>query len=727
MWLKTFCLIFLFSSATKVIQIHSLENGICKKRVETYFSKSFETQRSGQVKCWGRAVPYFYTDRTCQLGTTSLEIYECCNGYYNNTLGECLPICTKPCENGYCSSPNTCTCNGGFSKTSGVCRPTCRHCTNGICVAPNQCICMKGFERNNAGLCVPKCNGICLNGVCDNNGDCICQEGYFRSNLLANFDGLANATLCTPNCDKPCLNGQCIGRNLCQCFEGFRSSSSSAFECEPICLVDCINGKCILPNYCQCDKGYQFVDDHCSPICDPPCENGVCVEPSKCVCQEGYSSENIKMHNCLPVCHNPCKNGTCVAPNQCACNNGYVSSFNASGFDQCVPFCDSQFIEMHNGQCIAPNVIQCDDNYTLTSDRASKKLSCQKECYPSCVNGRCNEDDQCECLSGFVQAIINSPHICTPICDPPCENGHCVAPNVCKCHEGHETHLENSNVCLPTCDPQVVDCTNGVCASINTCECNEGYNLVKDESMVLSWNESSQLRCLPICNYLPVYSECVAPGMYHCLEGYAKKIDDDLDYCIPVCEKRCHNGSCTAPNVCTCSEGFRKNDYDDCQSICESDCEGLSGTCVENKCQCFEGYNNLINNYQCSPTCDRCENGDCIALNVCNCFDGYSSNKTGVCEPICNNCSDTAICQEPNKCSCYEGWEPSLDEENKLICIEKFRSTRQTHLEEPYIVLIAISSLAGIIILLTTTYLRCRKFPENNFGTVKMSEIKVIE
>lgn len=54
----------------------------------------------------------------------------CCEGY-EEIDQKCAPICKKPCENGYCSTPNQCKCNENYTLTE-ISRYFCNFETNKI-------------------------------------------------------------------------------------------------------------------------------------------------------------------------------------------------------------------------------------------------------------------------------------------------------------------------------------------------------------------------------------------------------------------------------------------------------------------------------------------------------------------------------------------------------------------------------------------------------------------
>ena len=72
-------------------------------------------------------------------------------------------------------------------------------------------------------------------------------------------------------------------------------------------------------------------------------------------------------------------------------------------------------------------------------------------CNPPCVNGVCEENNQCHCMTGWTGIICDNGivllnHIIylylsiyisyLAICIPDCVNGKCIGPNICDCDPG---------------------------------------------------------------------------------------------------------------------------------------------------------------------------------------------------------------------------------------------------------------------------------------------------
>lgn len=209
--------------------------------------------------------------------------------------------------------------------------------------------------------------------------------------------------------------------------------------------------------------------------------------------------------------------------------------------------------------------------------------------------------------------------------------------------------------------------------------------------------------CEPVCNEVCFYSNCTAPDVCSCIDGY-KTSENVSNICEPVCDEiKClENSFCEAPNICECEGGY-ENELNEtegihaCYPICQVECE--NGQCIRpQECQCNPGYEfKEGSNHICIAVCDpECLNGNCSAPNQCDCFEGYMLNETGhcfkfcspdclggeciegdcicgagfyifnatenICEPDCReiNCLD-GKCEGNNTCSCEDGFDFTLD------------------------------------------------------------------
>ena len=98
-----------------------------------------------------------------------------------------------------------------------------------------------------------------------------------------------------------------------------------------------------------------------------------------------------------------------------------------------------------------------------------KKYCAQKEPDANwaavCRNGRCNEQNICVCLTGYV-----GPHCENALCYPQCLNGGlCIKPGVCSCPTGYQGPHCEGGICTERCQ------NGGRCMQQDTCDCTRGY------------------------------------------------------------------------------------------------------------------------------------------------------------------------------------------------------------------------------------------------------------
>lgn len=256
---------------------------------------------------------------------------------------------------------------------------------------------------------------------------------------------------------------------------------------------------------------------------------------------------------------------------------------------------------------------------------------CKPRCM-SCSSEKCIAPDKC-------------------ICDKPCVNGICINdecqcfPNwvlnkdtlTCECKPGYEPDPADPITCIPVCSPP---CINSNCTAPNVCLCHNGYKSINSYT------------CDPKCSNCE-NGYCTAPEDCRCKDGYSKNSEGKCD---PYCSKACTNGTCVAPETCGCDSEYEldKEDKYTCRPVCKTKC--VNATCVSpNVCECLPEYEKEDSGSVCRPKCLNCENGECIAPGDCRCHEGYAKSE-GVCSPICQDPCVNGACTSPNNCSCNDGY-----------------------------------------------------------------------
>lgn len=145
------------------------------------------------------------------------------------------------------------------------------------------------------------------------------------------------------------------------------------------------------------------------------------------------------------------------------------------------------------------------------------------------------------------------------------------------------------------------------CVSI----CPEGFNYISGS-------------CIPYCENC-YHGKCIAPNQCICNAGYTKSthgcIPDETQSCIHKVTRKVvvkQNGQFRKRRVEFCCEGYIRDKHDvrRCVPKCQAGFDYIEGSC--------------------SPHCENCKHGKCIAPNQCKCNEGYEKSPEG-CTPIQTN------------------------------------------------------------------------------------------
>lgn len=614
---------------------------------------------------------------------TEPNLCTCNPGFERLSNFRCIPHCDG-CDNGFCIKPGYCQCNTGYYHAeNGSCLAECNNCGGaGYCLEPNVCLCREGYELHmveGEQSCEPICDDGCTNGVCTGPNQCACHEGYVKDELRTCVTEKVSTTTpepceqgyeeingtCFPICDKECVNGECLAPNQCECFEGYSSENSTDYNlCQAVCSNGCQNGNCIAPGKCICHKGYGKIADECIPLCEK-CSLGHCVRPEECVCDRGY---DLIDGDCVPICEEECKNAKCTGPNSCTCLPGYNYTDINSLFE-CLPVCED---DCENGVCVAPNTCECNPGYVKDEEVCVDPIEL---CRSKCLHGFCDKNAQCKCNRGYA---MNTIGLCEKTCPDGCINGECVG-GECLCYENYRLSLGNASYCEPICEDDYEyesGCVNGRCVEPNVCQCDDGYDFVDgsrtkcqsiEEIRAEKERQLKEKMCAKWCS-----NGICEQGFCQCSMGYVNP-EGENHRCVALCEPPCRNGTCVLPNRCECDQGyeFYNGSSHIClrveevkrfkiqlkQSRCETNCR--NGNCEEGKCFCNVGFRHAANDeFNCQPYCEKpCLNGVCAGDNRCRCFEGYDNlYDPSQCEPICEPNCINGQCVGPNECKCDVGY-----------------------------------------------------------------------
>ena len=192
--------------------------------------------------------------------------------------------------------------------------------------------------------------------------------------------------------------------------------------------------------------------------------------------------------------------------------------------------------------------------------------------------------DLCVCQQGY---IGNECEIKTKCQEDCLGRGLCTWSAKCDCYPGYKgEYCEYTVGCPNNCTSQ----TAGICQVNGECLCNKGYSE-------------------PSCKCECVHGYCYSEGCY-CEYGWK---GDKCD--IPETQEK--------PVSQKVSSGARS--YTQKSSFCSKKC--VHGTCVSDKCECYEGFEGQFCNTtqkakESKQTCE-CYNGVC-KNNTCYCWPGYT-------------------------------------------------------------------------------------------------------
>lgn len=209
--------------------------------------------------------------------TRILNRTHCCPGY-NETGGQCRPVCDPPCSNGICTAPSLCSCDSGYSGTQ--CKE--KGCPEGRWGegCKMKCLCENGGKCNSAdGVCYcpagyngTRCQEKCIKGTYGNNctGTCNCPVGFDCHHINGDCVKCANDTY-GDKCENACeCHGQ--GTALCSHVDGRCFCEANWFgpKCELNCPFGYHNGNCIqhMENLsCSCPNELFLCDPSLGCIC----------------------------------------------------------------------------------------------------------------------------------------------------------------------------------------------------------------------------------------------------------------------------------------------------------------------------------------------------------------------------------------------------------------------------------------------------------------------------
>ncbi|MBQ8869852.1 MAG: hypothetical protein IJ019_00570 [Alphaproteobacteria bacterium] len=471
------------------------------------------------------------------------------------------------------------------------------------------------------------CSGV----VCGDNehclkGQCVCNAGFLE------FDDVCYPDL---NCSAQKNSDGKQYKDACNCINGF--SGNLCTECTGVLGND---GICYEKLDCgQEHQGYQ--------------QNGACI------CINDYSGTDCQ------TCNGHDESQTCWEKLDCG-DNGYQK----------------------NNEC------HCENGYTGENCRTCDgQIGIDGKCYPTatCLNGGYQINDGCKCINGYTGVLCET-------CNGYEENGTCWEKLECG---DHGTQKNDMCVCkdgysgsdCTTCTGYVgaddgicysdVRCANGGTQVGGVCDCTNanGYSGTYCdvcEGVVQNGICYEKKECQ---NGDQVANECVCD----------KNWDGELcDVCPTylqdgICYDKveCQNGGTQDKYGCDCTNanGYSGELCDVCAgtkqgSVCYPTLTCNNGTQVENRCECYEGYDGAdctecatgYDHYGDETQCYKTlESEDCVhgsqQGNNCVCEGYWSGTKCDTCTGVEQDgaCYQTLECGEHgtqvgNTCECEENY-----------------------------------------------------------------------
>ena len=397
--------------------------------------------------------------------------------------------------------------------------------------------------------------------------------------------------------DDRCIRGACIGTDLCVLV---RCEAKSSCRVEGTC--DPATGTCNdppAPDGTECDDGD-------SQTGSDKCYSGVCMGIVSCGGSICLPSE--------PQCHTAsCNNGQCSQQRKVdltPCNDGDLStatdhclSGTCIGVNKCASVVCTAISTCHEkgfcnpvtGECSTPFIAegtQCDDRDVTTSG-------------DKCINGQC------------IGSVICGTTTCQ-VTDTQCHSSGCSAV------DGSCIELEKADG--TTCNDgrsQTTDdqCVSGQCIGTEVCAS-------------ITCTASDQCHNVGICNpNQRLCSDPRKPQGTQCNDGDPTTGGD-----------KCVNGACVGTIQCGGSPCAPTNP------------QCYVAACAGTRCTQVPKPNNTpCNDENPNTSDDKCNNGQCLGINLCQgivCSSSDQCHAVGVCHPSTGKCSDPP---QPDGSLCNDG------------------------------------------------------------------------
>ncbi|CAD6227285.1 GSCOCG00006073001-RA-CDS [Cotesia congregata] len=633
-----------------------------------------------------------------------------------------------------CSSNKSCVCSqnaiaingrlcsvrlGETCQTNEDCAAVKSWCDDNKCQCKDQHFAYSEIECRLAFIAIP-CNAEshCRAHISDSyciDGTCQCKRNYLLTNGNACFPVATSYCSTTDVCSD--LNSICID-NRCKCRTSYVMRESKCLpqqltgqcsqnsDCSEVTFAVCLKNECACPNEffsvnatacakalggsCITDKDCAVRFSHCFEQTCQCSRDYIQYSKSQCVATE-LRATCFDISTC-----NLIRNAHCFE-NQCSCKDNYVeiNPFTCSPLLNAICSKDQDCVPA-NSVCIDHNC-QCEfsyfpkSNYTCVLTYLEQRCRIDKDCI-EIPFAKCSDAGKCICHQNYVRT---DPTTCSPTLGGYCANNReCVTVNAecsgnrCRCSA--EYTQRSDDLCVPVflgqkCDIHD-DCNkilNGGCFN-KKCQCRQGYTK-------FDWE-----KCLPLIGAsctehkeCAVYNSNCVNNTCQCLETYIPQtqsqcLPTSLDViCYSIDDCQIMNTHCSRFQFCTCNKHYITLDSKSCVPILgaycvvDATCTNDNSACVDNKCQCSQGfipglYNDCVlatlgGACATDRDCKNILNAICIDK-ICVCKPDTFALTPSACTHLLNNkCLSSADCGVDashcfeNKCQCMPQWAAVTD------------------------------------------------------------------
>jgi|GEM_PF-3592946 len=476
------------------------------------------------------------------------------------------------------------------------------------------------------------------------------------------------------DCPQDCPNPDASTDNFFTCGNGTCEPGENPNECRrDCCMTTCGDGRCF---------GYACGEDGKSGSAEYDCP-GDCLGLGK-GCGNGVCEKGENPEACALDCSwKTCGNGTCEQgdyekdPSECPDCSG------ACGDGACDPGEDWKSCQIDCGY-VGDGFCDFKEYEKYGTEKSFPLLD--KDCGPSCGNGKCEGGENFENCSGDCQSKNTDNFTCG---DGQCDKGDlkigCEADCSINCGDGKcLAGVEFFRNCPQDCPSPIgeVEESQYQGKTFNHPEYFNSYcgdKICKDsENAKNCWQDCPAVCGDSVCGFGENSENCAFDCLKNCGNGNCELGESDKT-CPLDCSFFCGNQKCEqgeSPKICPtdcslaiCGDGKCLGGPKGLENYenCPLDCKGI--ICGDGTCQNPENFENC--NADCGPICGNniCEKGE--SYNSCSwdcsyCGDGTCTPKEKEkCTADCQSACGDGICEESEKNNCSSDCETTAAKNNE--------------------------------------------------------------